>query len=93
MDAADNGQITDPCGEFGPVQKSALAWFFSVIAIGVFAVYQLCKIDRHMYDSNAETLDYSAYRDNRLAQVGIRSDLIDPRSHADSVSVIRRGGQ
>ena len=91
MAASSNEQVVDPCGEFGPTQKWAVVWFFSVIIIGATAVYHLSKVDRMMYDTNAEFFDYGAYRENRKAQSSLRGDSFDPRSHGDLNSVLKRG--
>lgn len=89
--ASHHATSDDPCKEFGPTQKWALVWFFSVILIGCAVVYNFARIDRFMYDSNAEYYNYQSYHENRLSQSTIRGDSVDPRSHGDSVSVVRRG--
>lgn len=89
--SSDKNLTEDPCGEFGPTQKWAVVWFLSILVIGSIAVWQFSKIDRRMYDSNAEFFDYGAYRENRLSQASLRGDSVDPRSHGDSVSVMQRG--
>lgn len=78
--------IENPCGEFGPTQKWAVVWFFSVILIGIGAVYTLRNTDYYNYKTNGEFFNYSAYRENRSAATSIASDSIDPRSHADLAS-------
>jgi len=78
----------DPLGEFGPNQKSAVVWFFSVVAIGLAMVYILSGIDRTMYDTDAEFIDYSQYNSNRIASHMLATDTLDERQEA-SVTEVR----
>lgn len=87
---ASPAEVADPCGEFGPTQKWAVVWFCSVIVLGAVFIWNLSKIDRMMYDTNAEFYDYGAYRENRQAQASLRGDSFDPRSHGDLASVLKR---
>ena len=76
----------DPCAGFGPMQRSALIWFFAVIVIGALLTFNGAKLDRWMYDNNGETLNYSNYRENRGALLGIESETLDPRQRGDLFS-------
>ena len=82
--------IEDPCAEFGPTQKWAVVWFLSVLVITALLVCKLSEIDRKMYDTNAECLDYDQYRANRASSFGLKSEAVDPRqrgSYSEAVSL------
>ncbi len=70
----------DPCGEFGPDQRWAVAWFVSVIIIGTAATYGLSRVDRFNYDTKGIFIDNEKYRQNRLATTSIGSETRDPRA-------------
>lgn len=78
----------DPCAEFGPTQRWAVVWFFSVIALGLFMTYRLSNLDRWMYDNNAETFNTESIRENRLAFTSVRSEQSDPRQQGDYFSAL-----
>ena len=80
-------QSDDPCGSFGPDQKWAVVWFFSVIIGGAIFTSQLARIDEWMYRSNGEVrvfnarlIDFDVARENRRAATGIASERNDPRA-------------
>lgn len=76
---ASSNNSDNPCAEFGPVQKAATAWFAFVIIGGACLVCLLAGIDRHMWETNGEFLDYTQYRDNRDSFTAIGSERIDDR--------------
>ena len=69
----------DPCGAFGPDQKRAMIWFFAVLIGGICLVFKLSNIDKWMYTTGGDLLNYTDYRENRLAATSIGSEKIDPR--------------
>lgn len=70
----------DPCGSFEAPQKFALVWFFCILAGGIALTLGLAQLDRGMYDSNGEWIDYWQYRENRNAFTRVPSENIDPRA-------------
>jgi len=77
----------DACGEYGPTQRWAVVWFFSVIIIGLTAVAVLRNTDYFNYTSNGEFFDYAAYRSNKVGSLYIGSEEVDSRAHGDYASV------
>ena len=65
---------------WGKTQTWALVWFFSAITFGTCLTFFLSKTDFFLYKTNAETLNYSKYRENRKANSAIPKDSIDKRS-------------
>ena len=65
---------------WGKTQKWALVWFFSAIIFGSCLTFFLSSTDMHLYKTNAETLDYTKYRENRKAFSAIPKDSVDVRS-------------
>jgi hypothetical protein len=68
----------DSSGDLG-ADKFALVWFGSALVLGVLVTILLARIDRQMYDTNAEVLDYQAYKENRRAASSIASESSDSR--------------
>ncbi|MCC6220101.1 MAG: hypothetical protein IT291_02560 [Deltaproteobacteria bacterium] len=85
-----SSKTEDPCADFGAIQRNAVIWFIACIAIGIFICVKCANIDSWMYHSNAETLDYSAYRENRLATFTLPSEATDKRTAQSIASVTRR---
>ena len=83
--------IEDPFANADQYQKNsdrwAFIWFFSVLIIGTIAVCTFKKIDRKMYDTNAETLNYRDYKQNRKAFSKIGTERSDARAHANLSTV------
>ena len=84
------GALQDPCGEFGPTQRWALVWFFSVIVLGVAVVCTLRFTDYYNYINNGEFFDYNAYYENRASQTHIPTMADDSRMHADLATIESR---
>jgi len=82
--------VDDPCGSFGPVQRNAYIWFFSIMLLGSLLTYFLAGIDRRMFDTNGEHLDLAAYRQNRAAHSGIASEVVDVRQRATLTTAQKR---
>ena len=76
-------ETENPCGSFGPTQFWAYVWFVSVLVVGCAMTFVFATIDREMYDTGADPLDYNAYQENRAALSSIPSERNDPRSHGD----------
>lgn len=72
--------VHDPCGEFGPVQRSAVVWFLVMTIGGMLLTARLCGIDAWMYANNAQILDFDKYRENRAAFTSLPSESGDARS-------------
>lgn len=61
-------------------QTWAVVWFFSAILFGSCLTFFLSKTDFYLYKNNAETLNYSKYKENRKAGSSISKDSVDSRS-------------
>jgi hypothetical protein len=85
---SEHSSVTDPCGEYGPTQRWAIVWFFSVIALGLALIYTFRNTDAYMFHSNAEFFHYDTYRESRVAQASIGSDTVDERSRGDYVTAV-----
>ncbi len=87
-DASEGAQeveqgVIDPCGEFGPAQRSAVVWFVVTLIGGVLLTARLSGIDAWMYATNAQVLDFEKYKENRAAFTSLASERSDPRSRGD----------
>lgn len=60
-------------------EKKTLLWFGAALVLGALVTIIFAQIDRRMYDTNAEVLDYQAYKENRRAASSIASESIDSR--------------
>ena len=86
--ASKDHSSKDPCASWGSDQWLALVWFFGVLTIGVGFVYTLAQTDKYNFAHNGEYFDFKSTQQNRLAQAGLKSDSIDPRSHATYEDVV-----
>ena len=82
---ADN-KIEDPCADFTPVQRNAYIWFFCALLLGGILTFKFSKIDRWMYDHNAEFINVTAHKEIRHASASLQSERIDPRQGGDLVT-------
>ena len=80
MTEVSQSELENPCGDTGPVQRWAVVWFLSVIVLGTIGVCKLSKVDRWMYDYNAEVLNYDKYEENRRAFTNVPMGDNDPRA-------------
>jgi len=85
---SEDHSTVDHCADFGPVQKRALLWFMCAIIAGGLLTYKLCSIDGNMYETGGDTLDYVAYRENRVGSRSIGSEQIDPRMHSSYTTAV-----
>jgi len=87
----NNEFIEDPFANADEYQKRsdkwAFIWFFSVLIIGTITVCTFKTIDRKMYDTNAETLNYRDYKQNRKTFTKIGTERSDARAHANLSTV------
>jgi|GEM_PF-5228766 len=89
--AADKkGELVDPCGDFTSVQRNAIIWFVTVVALGLFVVSRFTMMDRWMYDNNAEFHDPAALKENRYATGAIQSERLDPRQGGDMMTSLAK---
>ncbi len=65
---------------WGKTQTWAVIWFFSAITFGSVLTLFLSRTDFFLYKTNAETLNYSKYKENRKANSAISKDSVDRRS-------------
>ena len=82
-DCKHDREIENPCGTFGPDQRSALVWFLVVVIGGFCFVSYLCRVDAWMWINNAEVLNYTDYRHNRVASTTVGAERKDPRTFGD----------
>lgn len=75
----DSGHI----GSWGPTQSWAVVWFYGALLVGGSLTYFLSGVDHFLYQTNAETLDYNKYRNNRRSLTSIPRDSVDPRVFGD----------
>jgi hypothetical protein len=91
--ASNNSSAQDPCAQWGSDQWLALVWFLGVLTLGVGFVYTLSNTDYYNYSHNGEYFNLEDTRKNRMAQMGLKSDSVDPRSHRsyeDAVATITK---
>ena len=88
--ASKETSVKDPCAHWGTDQWLALVWFFGVLTIGVGFVYTLANTDNYNFTHNGEYFNIADTKKNRIAQAGLRSDSIDPRSHATYEDAVNR---
>lgn len=70
-------------GSWGKTQSWAVVWFFGALLVGSSLTYFLSNIDFYLYKTNAETLDYEKYRNNRAAFSAVPKEAQDPRALGD----------
>ena len=70
-------------GSWGATQTWAVVWFFGALFVGVSLTYFLSGTDNFLYKTNAETLDYTKYKNNRKAGTSIPKDSVDSRVFGD----------
>lgn len=70
----------DPLEGFQSENRGAAIWFVCAILFGGFLTYKLSRIDRMNYDTKGKYLNYTEYKENRLATTSLGSETKDPRA-------------
>ncbi len=78
----------DPCAALGRERFFAWIWFISVLIISAVLAFQFARIDRFMYDTNAETFDLRATRETRYASTSLPGDNLDARTQSGSTTLL-----